>query len=122
MSEFLSNYDFKKWVKDKAYFKSPENPRCIDLFITNSSGSFQNTTTVVKGLSDVHKMIVAICKYSFKNLNIKQLLIRTTKNFDINIFKIVYMNYKNFDLNTFKNILWLKLQNIKNYHPFEQVS
>ena len=35
----------RTFEKDKICFKNPENPRRIDLFITNSSGSFQNTTT-----------------------------------------------------------------------------
>ena len=44
------NFGSKNVVKDKTYFKNPENPRCIDLFITNSSGGFRNTTTVQKRL------------------------------------------------------------------------
>ena len=35
LSEFLVNYDSKNLVKEKTCFKSNENPRCIDLFITN---------------------------------------------------------------------------------------
>ena len=65
LSEFLTNYDCKNLVNDKTCFKNPEYPRCIDLFITNSIMSFQNTTAVVTGLSDFHKMIVTVCKNSF---------------------------------------------------------
>ena len=52
LSEFLSNYDCKYLVRDITCFKNPENPRCIDLFITNSITSFQNTTRVATGLLD----------------------------------------------------------------------
>ena len=79
-----------------------ENPRCTrDLFITNSSGSFQNTTAMVNGLSDVHKIIVTVRRNSSQ--------------------KSFYRNYKNTDINTFENILNLKLQTKKNSEPFEQV-
>ena len=44
LSGFSSSYDFKSLVKDKTSFKNPENPRCIDLFIINSTGSFQKPT------------------------------------------------------------------------------
>ena len=43
-------------------FKNPENPSCIDLFLTNSCRSFQNTTTITTGLSDFHKMTVTVLK------------------------------------------------------------
>ena len=36
LSEFLTNYDCNNLVEDKTCFKNPENPRCIDLFTTNS--------------------------------------------------------------------------------------
>ena len=42
-----------------------ENPSCIDLFLTNSPLSFQNTTTVTTGLSDFHKMVVTVLKTTF---------------------------------------------------------
>ena len=85
-------------MKDKTCFKNPENPRCIDLFITNSSGSFQNTTTVVNSLSDAHKMIVTVCKNYFQKSKPKE---------------IVYRNYKNFDINTFKKHLEVKTSDYK---------
>ena len=35
--EFLPNYDAKDLEKDKACFKIPLNPRCIDFFISNDN-------------------------------------------------------------------------------------
>ena len=52
-------------VKDKTCFKSLDNPSCIDLFITNSYQSFQNTTTVCTGLYDFHKMVITVLKTTF---------------------------------------------------------
>ena len=54
LSGFLGNYNSMNAVKDKICFKNPKNPKCINLFITNSSGSFQNTSAVVNRLSNVH--------------------------------------------------------------------
>ena len=104
--EFLTYYDSKNLVKEKTCFKNPENPRCIDLFITNSVMSFQNTTTPATGLSDFHKMIVTVCKTSFQKPKPKE---------------IVYRNYKKFDRHIFKDELKLKLESITNYESFEDV-
>ena len=95
--EFLTNYDSKNLVKEKTCFKNPENSRCIDLFITNSVMSFQNTTTLESGLSDFHKMIVTVCKTSFQKPKPKE---------------IVYRNYKKFDRDISKDELKLKLESI----------
>ena len=79
----------------KTCFKVSESLRCIDIFVTNSSGSFQNTKAVVNGLSkNVPKMIGSVCKNSFQESKPREISDR---------------NYKSFELNTFKNILRLKL-------------
>ena len=57
LKEFLYEYDANNLVKEKTCYKSVENPSCIDLFITNSYRSFQNTTTISTGLSDFHKCV-----------------------------------------------------------------
>ena len=105
-SGFLGNYNSMNAVKDKICFKNPKNQKCINLLITNSSGSVQNTSAVVNHLSNVHEVIITACKYYFQKFKPKE---------------IDYSNYKNFDVSTFKISLRLKVQNIKNYQPFEQV-
>ena len=65
LDEFLDEFHAKNMVKEPTCFKNPENPSCIDLFITNSYRSFQKTTTVSTGLSDFHKMIVTVMKSTF---------------------------------------------------------
>lgn len=79
MSEFLTNYDSQNLVKDKTCLKNPENPRCIDRYIINSSGSYQNTATVVNTLLDAHIMTLTVCKNYFHQSKPKE---------------IVYMNHK----------------------------
>ena len=73
--------------QEKTCFKNPNNPSCIDLFITNSSGSFQHTTTLASGLSDCHKMILTVLKTSFPKAKPKQIIYRNFKIFDLSIFK-----------------------------------
>ena len=52
LEDFLFEQNMKNLVKEKTCYKSIENPSCIDLFLTNTALSFQNTTTVTTGLSD----------------------------------------------------------------------
>ena len=60
LEEFMEDYHAKNLVKEPTCFKNPDNPSCIDLFITNSYRSFQKTTTLSTGLSDFHKMTVEV--------------------------------------------------------------
>ena len=55
LSQFLYEYNAKNIVKVNTCFKNALNPSCNDLFITNSSLSFQNTIAVSNRLSDFHK-------------------------------------------------------------------
>ena len=42
------------------YFKNPDNPSCIDLFLTNRQQYFQQTCAIETGISDFHKMAVTV--------------------------------------------------------------
>ena len=87
MDDFLFEQNFKNLVKDKTCFKSTDNPSCIDLFLTNTPSSFQNTTTVTTGLSDFHKMVVTVMKTSCPKAKPQILYYRDYKNFDIYNFR-----------------------------------
>ena len=104
----MYQYDSKNTVKDKTCFKSVENPSCIDLFITNSANSFQNTTSVFTGLSDCHKMVLTVMKSTFPKGKPKQ---------------ITYRNYKTFNNFYFKQDLneALSSKDVKEYNYFEDV-
>ena len=52
LSIFLYQYDLENLVKDKTCIKNPNNPSTTDLFLTNYSLAFQNTTATFTGLSD----------------------------------------------------------------------
>ena len=81
------------------------NPSSIDLFISNSSLSFQNTIAVSNGLSDFNKMVITVMKISFK------------KHSHIEWH---YRDYKYFDRTRLRNNLNKKLsEGISNYESFE---
>ena len=64
-SNFLNTYHLKHIVKQKTCFKNPDRPSCIDLILTNSSRSFQETCNVETGLLDFHKLVVTVLKLYF---------------------------------------------------------
>ena len=90
MIGFCETYNLRNLVKHPICLKNPENASCIDLLLTNKLLSFQNTTVIETGLSDFHKMKVAVMKMHFPKM--KPRLIR-------------YLKYKNFNNDAFVNIL-----------------
>ena len=62
VSDFCEIYNTKNIIKEKTFFKNPENPTCVDLILTNRPRSFQDSTVVETGLSDFHKMCVTVMK------------------------------------------------------------
>ena len=53
-----------------------QNPNCIDLFLTNNSYTFQQTTTIWSGLFDCHKKFLT----GFLKVIQDKLLTETVKN------------------------------------------
>ena len=79
--EFFNLLNFKNLVKEPTSYKNPENPRLIDLIITNRSKMFQNTINVESGLSDFHKMTVTVLKTCFKKCKPQIISYRDYKHF-----------------------------------------
>ena len=50
ISDFMGTLDLKSSVKQKTFFKNPDNPSCIDLILTNSPRSFQGSSVFERGL------------------------------------------------------------------------
>ena len=53
-------------IKVLTYFKNPERPASIDVMLTNSYRSFQNSCAIETGLSDFHQIIATILERTFK--------------------------------------------------------
>ena len=95
----------KNIVSEKTCFKSKNSPSCIDLFITNSPNSSQNTSTITTGLSDFRKMVITVLKINF------------TKN---KPKVITYRDFRLFNEERFKTDqkISLRARNILSYHDF----
>ena len=65
LKDFCNLYLLKKLIKKPTYFKNPENPKTIDLILTNRARSFCNSGTLGTGLSDFHKLTVTVLKNVF---------------------------------------------------------
>ena len=82
MNEFCEAYNLKNVVKEPICFKTPLNPTCIDLMLTNRPNSFQNTLVIETSLSDFHKMTVPLLKTCTKSkpLRLYHIVIISTSN------------------------------------------
>ena len=83
---FCETYILHNLVKHLTCFKNPENPSCIDLLLTNKPLSFQTTTVIKTGISDFHKMIVAVMKTHFPKLKPRVIRYRKHKTFNNDAF------------------------------------
>ena len=70
-------------------FKSSDNPKTIDLILTNLVRSFQNSCALETGLSNFNKMTVTVLKLYIKK-NLKSYLIGTLGNSQIIILKLTF--------------------------------
>jgi len=84
---FLETHNLRNLVKDYTCYKSITNPSCIDLFLTNKSLCFKNTTVLDTGLSDFHRMIFTSFRFKYTYSAPKIINYRSFKNFDKNVFQ-----------------------------------
>ena len=68
MIGFCETYKLRNLVKHTNCFENLENPSCIDFLLTSKPLSFQTTTAIETGLSDFHKIIVAVMKMHFPKM------------------------------------------------------
>ena len=68
LAQFLHDYNAVNIIHENTCYKNMNNPSCIDLIITNSLNSFQNTSTFCIGLSDFHKLEVTALKTFFRKM------------------------------------------------------
>ena len=108
MKAFCESYNLSSLIKEPTCYKNSKYPSCIDLILTNSPHSFQNSCVTESGLSDFHKMTVTVMKTTYEKLKPRI---------------INYRDYKIFCNDTFRQILSEKLaaENINaNCNGFEK--
>ena len=64
LKEFCNLYSLKNLIKNPTCFKNPDNPKVIDLLLTNQPRSFCNSNET--GLSGFHKLTLTVLKTYFK--------------------------------------------------------
>ena len=87
---FCSIYNFCNLCDKATCCKNPENPSCIDLFLTYFPRCLQNILAIETVLCDFHRLVVIVLKIYLPNDQI-----------------ITYRNYKHLDNKGFlKEFLW----------------
>ena len=87
LNDFCDTYNLKNLVKEPTCFKNPDNPSCINSFLTNRPRTFQCTTTIETGISDFHKLVVTVLKTFYKKQRPKIIHYRNYKNFESDNFR-----------------------------------
>ena len=67
VNDFCNVYSLSNLVEEPTYFKNPDNPSCIDLFLTNRWKCFQSIMMMETGISDFNKMVITVLKIRNKN-------------------------------------------------------
>ena len=110
MADFCNVYNLKSLIKVPTCFKSPQNPSCIDLILTNKPRSFQNSTALETGLSDFHLMTVTVLKTVFRKRPPKIIKYRDYKRYSpINFQHDLKINLAGIDLNKISNDQYVSL-------------
>ena len=111
LRNFCDLYKLKNLVREPTCFKNPDNPSCIDLFVTNCSRSFQDTQVIETGLSDFHKMNLTVLKMLFTKQKYETIFYRNYKKIDNFKFKealnreLMKHDLNNIDYEDFHEIL-----------------
>ena len=74
LDTFLYQHELEIINKEPTCYKNSENPSCIDFILPNRPKIFFKTSTVFRGFSDFHKLVLLFFKTTFskKNQNLKK--------------------------------------------------
>ena len=70
MKNFCELYNLENLIKEPTCYKNPDNPRSIDVILTNSKNNFHNSMAIETGLSDHQKMVITVLKNYCKKRNL----------------------------------------------------
>ena len=87
MKDFCELYDLENLIKESTCFKNANNPSSIDVLLTNSANSFENSVAIETGLSDHHKMVLIGLKIYTKKKDLVTISYRSYTNMDYSVFK-----------------------------------
>ena len=93
INDFCDNQSLKSFIRQPLCYKSPSNPTCVDLILTNAPQKFQSFCLVETGLSDFHLMTVTVMRNIFKKLKPRTINYRSYKYFSNEAYReSLYMN------------------------------
>ena len=95
LTSFCTLFKIKNLVKEPTWYKNPDNPNCIDLFLINSARSFHNTCTFWTGLSDFYQLVMTLLRPKFQSLPPKIISCRTCIQYNEERFKDLLLSYLN---------------------------
>ena len=114
LTSFFTLFKLKNLVKEIICSKNPDDPDCIDLFLTNGASSFYNTCVFETGLSDFQKLVLTLLRSKFESLPPPY---RIYTQFNKDEFKDPFLSYLNelevsdLSVDVFKMILLNALNN-----------
>ena len=81
LSGFLETFGMKNMVKGATCFKSVNNPTSVDVILTDSWSRISECINVSNGISDYHNIVCAATKIHAPQIQPRQIIYRTYKNF-----------------------------------------
>ena len=86
MEQFCASYNLKSLIKEHTYFKSVDNPSCLDMILTNPK-CVQNPGVYETGIPDFHKLTFTVLKTYFQKAKPRIIKYRDYKHFIKNDFR-----------------------------------
>ena len=118
MNAFCERYSLSSLIKEPTCYKNPANPSSIDLILTNSSRSFQNSSVVETGPSDFHRMIFTVLKTTFQRLPPKIRNSRDYSNFDNEMFwACLFNDLPSEDVGNVEKFIKVCINTLNNHAP-----
>ena len=94
-------------IKKRTCYKNHENPTCIDLTLTNTSGYFQHSDVFETGIYDFHSLITTqLIKSAFKERYQRLCISRLQKFDNANFRDVNNFAFDQFDLSNFKETIF----------------
>ena len=83
---FCKEYKSKSMIKDPTFYKSIDNPSCIDLLLINSAKSLESNCTIETGFSGFCKHVVRVLNEMHERMPIKAIQYGDYRKSDYVIF------------------------------------
>ena len=87
LNDFCDICNLENLVKEPSCYKNPDDPSCIDLFLTNRPRTIQCATTIETGISHSYKLVVTVLKTFYKKQRPKIIDYRNYKNLENDNFR-----------------------------------